>query len=46
MCKVIHENETRGAIIDGELNRDDCDEEDVRQFLKLLKRPIGLIPDK
>ena len=33
MCKVMNENKTRDVIMKGELNRDECDEEEVCQFL-------------
>ena len=32
-------------MLKGELNREDCDEEKVYEFLRLLKRPKRLIPD-
>ena len=32
--------------MNGELKRDKCDEEDVHQFLNLLKRTKGLTPDE
>ena len=31
--------------MNGELNRKECDNEEVCQFLKLLKRPKGLVTD-
>ena len=40
-----NENITRDAIMNGELNRDECDDEDACRFLQLLKRPKGLKPD-
>ena len=46
MHKVINGNKIRDAIMNGELKKDGCDKEDVYQFLKLLKRPTGLIPDE
>ena len=30
----------------GELNRDECDDEEVHHFLKVLKRPKRLKPDE
>ena len=44
-CDATKENTTRDAIIKGELNRDECDDDDACQLLQLLKRPKGLIPD-
>ena len=42
---VINDDETRDNILNGDLRRDKCDDDDVCQFLLLLKRPNGLMPD-
>ena len=44
--KMTNENKTRDAITNGELKRDECDEEDACQCLKLLKRPKELALDE
>ena len=41
----MKENDTRDNAMKEELNREECDNEEVRQFLMLLKRPKGLMPD-
>ena len=46
MHKIVNENKTRDAIMKGELNRDECDDEEVYQFLRLLKRPNRLTLDE
>ena len=45
-CQVKNDNKTRDTIMNGELNRIECGEEDVCQFLKLLKRPKDLMLDE
>ena len=40
-CKVMNENKTRDAMMNEELNRDECDEKEVCPFLKLLKELKG-----
>ena len=42
---VMKEDEMRHNILNGEMNRDECDDEDVYQFLLILKRLNGLTPD-
>ena len=44
-CNSMNENTTRDSIMNGDLNREDCDEEEMYEFLRLLKRPKKLIPD-
>ena len=39
------EDDTRDNIMKGDLNREECDNEDVHQFLQLLKIPKSLFPD-
>ena len=38
-CNSTRKNETRDLTLNGELKREDCDEEEVYEFLRLLKRP-------
>ena len=45
-CERTNENKTRDIMMNGELKRDECDEEGPCQFLKLLERPKGLTPDE
>ena len=42
----MNENKTRDSMMNGDLNREDCDEEEVCEFLRLLKRPKRLMPDE
>ena len=42
---AMKEDETRDNSMKGELDREECDNEDVHQFLKLLKISKGLFPD-
>ena len=44
-CNSTDENKTRDAIMNGELNKEECDDEEVYQFLRLLKRSKRLMPD-
>ena len=37
--KILRNDRTRNKILEGKLRRDDCDNEQVYQFLKLLKVP-------
>ena len=46
MHKVKNENKTRDGTMKGELNRDECDEEEVCQFLNLSKIPKRLMLDE
>ena len=39
--KRLRENEIRDKILDGRLRRQDCDDDRVYEFLKLLKVPAG-----
>ena len=41
MHKKLRDNEIRNKILDGRLRRDDCDDQRVCEFLKLLKVPGG-----
>ena len=42
---MMKENETRNNFMKEELNREECDNEEVHKFLMFLKRPKGLTPD-
>ena len=39
ICKKIDNKETRKKILEGRLERNDCDNQEVFDFLQLLKRP-------
>ena len=43
---MINDDETRDNILNGHLQRDECNDDDVHKFVLLLKRPNGLTPDK
>ena len=45
ICSVINDDETRDNILNGYFDRDECNDDDVHQYLLLLKRPNGLMPD-
>ena len=38
-CKKLRKNCVRDRMLKGQLNREECDDEKVHEFLKLLKRP-------
>ena len=37
----LRDNDIRDKILDGRLRRQDCDDERMFEFLKLLKVPVG-----
>ena len=39
MHNSTSENKTRDATLNGDLNREECDEEEVYEFLRSLKMP-------
>ena len=42
----MNENKTTDSMLNGDLNKEDCDEEEVCEFVRLLKRPKRLTPDE
>ena len=42
----MNKNKIRDAMMKDKLNKEECDDEEVCQFLRLLKRPKRLTPDE
>ena len=44
MCYKLKDDEVRDKILQGNVNREDCNSNNVHEFLKLLKRSNEVLP--